>query len=60
MKLKPGLGASYTIRPGNGSGSILQPWTHTRLRLVGNMVTVVDGIPSIKLDLQKYGLCADF
>ena len=29
MKLKPGLGASYGIRPGNGVGLFYSSWTHT-------------------------------
>ena len=29
MKLKPGLGDSYTIWPGNGVGLFYSYWTHT-------------------------------
>jgi len=47
MKLKPGLGASYTIHPGNGVGLLL--WTHTgsaRCRL--DMCNVRSSHASIK------------
>jgi len=33
MKLKPGLGASYAIRPGNGVGLFYSSQTHTGLQL---------------------------
>jgi len=32
MKLEPGLGASYTIRPGNGVGLFYSCWTHMEQR----------------------------
>ena len=31
MKLKPGLGASYTIRPGNGVDLFYSPDTHGKV-----------------------------
>jgi len=44
MKLKPGLGASYAIRPGNGVGLFYSSRTHT---------VSVSVINSLKEPLEK-------